>query len=558
MLEIGSLIDGKYKILNKIGQGGMSTVYLAINERANKPWAIKEVRKDSKKDVSVVKQGIMTELKLLKKLHHPNLPTIVDVVDGEETFLIVMDYIEGNPLSQILEEEGAREEEQVIQWAKILCDILGYLHSQNPPIIYRDMKPDNIMLCPNGDIMMIDFGIARELKEENLEDTTCLGTIGYAAPEQFGGNGQTDTRTDIYNFGMTLYHLITGKNPSKPPYEILPIRRLNPKLSSGLECIIQKCIQKNPEKRYQCVAELMYDLNHYKEIDDAYRSKQKRKVIYFVLSILVTFMIGIISILASILGESNKNEVYERLLRNASSIEEYYNVILIDTGKIEGYLQLVQFLLRDGQLEEQEMLSLRKLLIGIERVEEDEQLMLVFPLEELKESNEKASEQVFYTIGEACLFNYNISVEKDRYENAAIWFKQAIKSYPTAKIYCDMSQCLNKIYQYTTSKIKQTEKRARQYEMLWIEIKNLISVSKQFGEVDNKFQVNQLIINMINNNIEDFVSIIGEQSVMEVVNTIKNQHNQVDFSILKEEIEKLDNVIEEIIQKIQLLERIGR
>ena len=138
MLEIGSLVDGKYKILNKIGQGGMSVVYLAMNEKANKQWAIKEVRKDGKKDFDVIRQGLVVETDMLKRLKHPHLPSIVDVIDGEGTFLIVMDYIEGNPLNVLVNEQGAQSQEDVIDWAKQLCDVLGYLHSRTPTIIYRD------------------------------------------------------------------------------------------------------------------------------------------------------------------------------------------------------------------------------------------------------------------------------------------------------------------------------------------------------------------------------------------------------------------------------------
>ena len=184
MLEIGSLVDGKYKILNKIGQGGMSVVYLAMNERANKQWAIKEVRKDGVQNFEVVKQGLIVETDLLKKLNHPNLPSIIDVIDGDGSFLIVMDYIEGRTLEKVLREYGAQDQADVIEWAKQLCDVLSYLHSRKPPIIYRDMKPSNVMLRPDGKVMLIDFGTAREFKETSVADTTCLGTQGYAAPEQ--------------------------------------------------------------------------------------------------------------------------------------------------------------------------------------------------------------------------------------------------------------------------------------------------------------------------------------------------------------------------------------
>ena len=292
MLEIGSTLEGKYKILNKIGQGGMSVVYLAMNERANKQWAIKEVRRDGIHNYEVVRQGLIVETDMLKKLSHPYLPSIVDVIDEDDSFLIVMDYIEGNTLAKALAEYGAQPQEEVIEWAKQLCEVLGYLHSCNPPVIYRDVKPSNIMLKPSGYISLIDFGTAREYKERSVEDTTCLGTRGYAAPEQFGGMGQTDARTDIYSLGATLYHLVTGQNPCAPPYEIRPIREWNPRLSQGLEKIILKCTSPNPEDRFQSCAELLYALEHYDELDSRYIRSRKRKLCVFGFSVFLSALLA--------------------------------------------------------------------------------------------------------------------------------------------------------------------------------------------------------------------------------------------------------------------------
>ena len=188
MLEIGSLVDGKYKILSEIGHGGMSVVYMAINEKANKTWAVKEVRKDGRMDFNTVRQGLMAEIETLKKLKHPNLPSIVDVIEDQDSFIIVMDYIEGRSLDKIIEEHGAQPEAYVVEWAKQLCDVFGYLHSRTPAIIYRDMKPANVMLKPDGNIMVIDFGTAKNY-EIDLGETTGIGTIGYAAPEQYIGSG---------------------------------------------------------------------------------------------------------------------------------------------------------------------------------------------------------------------------------------------------------------------------------------------------------------------------------------------------------------------------------
>ena len=242
MATIGSVIEGKYEILKLIGQGGMSKVYLAMDKRLNKQWAVKEIEKRARdRNNEIIIQSAIAEANMIKKLDHPSLPRIVDIIENPEVIYVIMDYIEGEPLSNVLDEYGAQPQDIVIDWAKQLCEVLDYLHTRKPSIIYRDMKPANIMLKPDGNLKLIDFGIAREYKEQNLADTVSLGTKGYAAPEQFGGKGQTDARTDVYCLGVTLYHLVTGQNPCEPPYELYPIRHWNPQLSGGLERIIQKC-----------------------------------------------------------------------------------------------------------------------------------------------------------------------------------------------------------------------------------------------------------------------------------------------------------------------------
>ena len=351
MLEIGSLVDGKYKILNKVGQGGMSVVYMAINEKANKTWAVKEVRKDGVLNFESVKQGLVAETNILKKLSHPNLPSIIDVIDTEDSFIIIMDYVQGNSLNKALEEYGAQPQEYVIEWAKQLCDVLGYLHSRQPPIIYRDMKPANIMLKPDGNVTLIDFGTAREFKEKNLADTTCLGTVGYAAPEQFGGMGQTDARTDIYCLGATLYHLVTGCNPSEPPYEMKPIREINPSLSGGLERIILKCTQRNPEDRYQSAAELMYALDHYKEIDEDYKKKQKRKLAKFIVPTALAVVFAVAGFALSHVAAQQATDTYRDILYEASKTADYGEKVALygeaiavpdKAGEKDAYLALIQ------------------------------------------------------------------------------------------------------------------------------------------------------------------------------------------------------------------------
>ena len=352
MLEIGTLVDGKYKILSEIGHGGMSVVYMAINEKANKTWAVKEVRKDSKMDFNTVKQGLMAEIETLKNLKHPNLPSIIDVIEDDDSFIIVMDYIEGRSLDKIIEENGAQPEAYVVEWAKQLCDVFGNLHSRTPPIIYRDMKPANIMLKPDGNIMVIDFGTAKHY-EIDLGETTGIGTIGYAAPEQYIGSGlgRTDARTDIYCLGITMYHLLTNIDPCKNLISDKSIRAVNPALSHGLDAIIQKCTQYQPSDRYQSCAELMYDLENYEILEPLYKKKQKRKLGVFFLTILMAAIFAASGLVTNYIASQKATDTYETKLYEASKsvdydekLELYKECIAIPkkAGEKDAYLGMIQ------------------------------------------------------------------------------------------------------------------------------------------------------------------------------------------------------------------------
>lgn len=355
MLKIGSVIDGKYKILNAIGHGGMSNVYLAINEKANKPWAVKEVRKSVSRDFDLMRQSLIMETDLLKKLSHPNLPSIIDVIDSDENFLIVMDYIEGNTLERLLAEEGAQPQEQVADWALQLCDVLDYLHTRPVPVIYRDMKPSNIMLKSDGRVVLIDFGTAREFKEKNVADTVCLGTKGYAAPEQFGGMGQTDARTDIYCLGTTLYHLVTGHNPAEPPYEICPITRWNEQLSTGLARIIAKCTRQNPDERYQTAGELRYDLAHYHDLETEAQRRYRGRLGLFGAAAALSLLCAAGGMGFSAAAGKEQGDAYRDFIQMAEMSPDsdaacrlYMDAVAVDAARGEAYHAFYKKAVEDG------------------------------------------------------------------------------------------------------------------------------------------------------------------------------------------------------------------
>lgn len=368
MAIIGQVIDDKYEILKLIGQGGMSKVYLAMDKRLNKQWAVKEIEKRARdRNNEIVIQSAIAEANMIKQLDHPAIVRIVDIIDEGSVIYIIEDYIEGETLSSILENNGAQPQELVIEWAMQLCSALEYLHTRKPPIIYRDMKPANVMIKPDGNIKVIDFGIAREYKEQSLADTVCLGTRGYAAPEQFGGKGQTDARTDIYCLGATLYHLLTGQNPAEPPYEMYPIRQWNPQLSAGLEAIVQKCTQFNPEDRYQSCAELLYALHHYEEYSAAYRAAQKRKLKLFLgtaIACLVSLCIGVFGMTMKTHQNNSDFEENIRLGEKASSAEEklthYIAAADIKPEAAVSYLGMIDVFKEDAGFTVEEETTLKK------------------------------------------------------------------------------------------------------------------------------------------------------------------------------------------------------
>lgn len=407
MLAIGQVIDGKYKVLEQIGKGGMSHVYLVLNEKVNKTWALKEVAKDG-----------LENFKILKKLHHPNLPSVVDVIEQEESILIVMDYIEGVTLNKVLKKEGAQPQTKVIKWAKQLCKVLNYLHSKN--IIYRDLKPANIILKPDGAIALIDFGTAREFKGYKTEDTTCLGTRGYAAPEQYGGKGETDARTDIYSLGVTLYHLVTGHNPSKPPYEMKPIRQWNEKLSTGLEAVIIKCTKNNPNERYRSCEEMLDDLENLNRLDRSYRFKQKVKMASFLGSGILTILLGITSIFSYAHSLTLMTKQYESLIRKSEEhflinkeilFDKFEQAIELNSKEPTVYEKMLEFILADNLITSNEDTRLN-------------QIMGEYG-EDYKKSNPQSYSRFAYKLGQGYWFFYQNPATSEQL--AARWFQNLVE-----------------------------------------------------------------------------------------------------------------------------------
>lgn len=443
MALVGSILDEKYEVLKKIGQGGMSKVYLAMDIRLNKQWAIKEINQFGR-DKELLKQSLIAEVNLMKRLDHPALPRIVDVLTIEGELYLVMDYIEGESLSRILRVHGPQPQMLVVEWAKQLCEVLDYLHTRSPAIIYRDMKPSNIMLCPDGNLKLIDFGIAREYKEEEkLSDTVSLGTKGYAAPEQFGKK-QSDPRTDIYCLGVTLHHLITGQDPCEELFERTPIRKFNPELSGGLEYIILKCTRSNPEERYQSAMELVYALSHYEEYDEQYRAKQRKKVKRFMFSAAFAGVFLVSGISSLLLRNKSINQSYESIVLRAqmATVKEeaknlYLDAITIRPNDIKAYLELIECYKEDAifSVEENEemIVQLNSNLSELKR--QPEYVTLAFELGKLY--------WYYYEYGKTETHDNQITRMKSSipwFEDVITYGDESLTYYNMAKVYCNIGK----------------------------------------------------------------------------------------------------------------------
>jgi serine/threonine protein kinase len=258
--SVNQILQDRYQLRGSLGHGGMGQVFLAADRRlANRLVAVKALSIGRLPPADRVWRldAFRQEASLLASLSHPGLAGVTDFfLDGDWAYL-VMDYVPGRPLNEILEDSPGRRlpQPQALQITDQLCEVLVYLHQQRPPIVFRDLKPGNIMLQPDGQVKLIDFGIARYFQPEQAQDTQQLGTVGYAAPEQY--REQTDARSDVYSLGVVLYEMLAGFDPNQlPPGRPPPLDHLPDDVRPHLAAIIDKATQTDPAARFQSALEL--------------------------------------------------------------------------------------------------------------------------------------------------------------------------------------------------------------------------------------------------------------------------------------------------------------
>lgn len=265
-LKAGDTLRGRYRIRRIIGQGGMGSIYLTDDLRLEgRQCALKEVEHDKTLSGNLIKEArdqFLREATVLARLDHPNMPKVSDFFSIGQRDYLVMDFVPGKDLRTLMVETKEKDtflsEGEVLNWSNQLADALAYLHHQNPPIVHRDIKPGNLKLTPNGVLKLVDFGLVKVLAPGEITITILQGqgTALYTPLEQYGGDiGHTDVRSDIYAFGATLYHLLTGKAPADArqrfinPAVLTSIRPLNPSVSIRTEKAIFWAMSLHPDDR---------------------------------------------------------------------------------------------------------------------------------------------------------------------------------------------------------------------------------------------------------------------------------------------------------------------
>lgn len=247
--DFGQKLIKKYEFNHLLSHSSTSYIYIISDKDAEKQFTLKIIKR----------KRYDLDIEALKGIKHPGIVDIFDMARTDKYIYLIKEYIEGLNLERYIEENGYMLEEEVIDIAKDLCHALDHLHTQDPPLIFRDLKPANIMLMTGGKIRLIDIDSLRKYKDESKKDTVFIGTEGYAAPEQFGFS-QTDGRTDIYTLGTTMYYLLAGQPPSINDFKLRDIRDIRLDLSQATYNIIKKCTMFSPEGRYQDIRELRRDL----------------------------------------------------------------------------------------------------------------------------------------------------------------------------------------------------------------------------------------------------------------------------------------------------------
>ncbi|MDD3794515.1 MAG: serine/threonine-protein kinase [Lachnospiraceae bacterium] len=420
LLKPGTVLAGRYLILKPLGKGGEGSVWLAVHQKTEQLWAVKEIVRAGNEDG-------LHELNMMKKLNHASLPRVLDVLEDEVHIYLIMEYVRGNTLEKVVKKQGHLSVEQVLDIGIQLCSALTYLHTRAKPVYHLDIKPANLIWEKTGRLVLVDFGAAWRGSNAAGEELRCtrngLGTEGYAAPEQYDLSELVDARTDIYGLGASLYHLISGVRYSKA----MKKSRI-PGCQDKLGTVIKKCVSESPKDRYESCRKLQKELLKIRKQQDY----QKRRYQLGISVLLAVFAAGVAfrELPREFLHRNGQDWNYEKLLAEALCVpweegyEYYQRAVLLEPENQEAYLQILEHADQDGVFSKEEELLIRKLLHQIPLGQEK-------TYEEFLEQNQRGYGEFAGRMGTVYWYEY----EGDGGRTiAAGWFAKALKSLEKAGI----------------------------------------------------------------------------------------------------------------------------
>lgn len=455
-----TVLNGRYEVLKCIHSKGMANVYLVRDTNLGKQWCLKEIRKSEAGKRNIEYISLLQEANILRTLNNERIPRITAIDNDGDSLFVVMDYLDGVTLKDFVNEKGRIPEDTAVRWMLQIVQTMGYLHSEKSnkkPIFYRDMKPDNLMIRSNGTINIFDFGISiRVESKDQLPDYT-LGTTGYVAPEQKKKDLPVDLRSDIYSMGLTFYFMLTGVDPRGfIGSDLKPISDWSPDVSPALIAIIEKCIEKDPNDRFQDCEELQYALENYRFSDEKYKSASRRKV----RTVIALAIAGVMAILGSMiplkLNDIQAKDKYDKALLTAQQsgrFEDYdYAISLnpLNLSPYDGYIEAIK-------------------LDGIFSKEEESKILnnLNPNLAEIK--NDPEYGRIAFEVGKLYWFYYPVTEEGQSLSTK--WFEDAIDAEYNkneASIYYNLGMFKNEI-----SKSVKEASDGGMYKTYW---NNLISI----------------------------------------------------------------------------------
>jgi len=510
--EVGStVLNGGYTIEKVLSEKGMANVYLARDNQIQKLWVIKEVFKPeglvTKKD-ALEYRSILNEAKILTTLSNNAIPRIVTMREEEGKHMIVMDYVSGNTVEAVLVKSDSHTlpEETVVKWISQVCATLGYLHGLTSPVLYRDLKPANIIIQPEGSVKLIDFGISKILTSNKDTFEEALGTPGYASPEQSKKDNLATLQADIYGVGAVIFKMLTGVEPlswrKKTGSDVLDPKKVDSTISDGMRGIVVKCTEP-VETRYKNIAEVLYDLRNYTEKDEGFRKRSRRRV-----NTARAFGIAGVLIMAS--------SLIPLTIESASADDRYKNAVAVaeQSGQTNDYLDAIK--LRPTELEPYTGLIASIKEDGVFSKEEESQLLNQINPSLTGIQQKEGYKDIAYEIGRLYWFYYgdggkSLSVQ---------WFKNA-KDAGSDKKDIDIFLSIGE-FQRTIQSAVQESTDPGMYKEYWTNLRKAESIEGGGELVDLEVYLTQA--KAINNYAYNlYTDGVPKEEVQQVANNIKTR-----------------------------------